>query len=37
MRSKLKAKIDIIKKAMGPPAHEVYFFVFYKFYQGLMK
>ena len=37
MRSKLKARIDIIKKAMGPPAHAVYFFVFCKFCQGLMK
>ena len=37
MRRKLKAKIDITKKAMGPPALAVYFFVFRKFYQGLME
>ena len=36
MRRKLKTKIGITKKAMGPPALALYFFVFCKFYLGLM-
>ena len=34
MRRKLKAKIDITKKAMGPPALAVYFSYFVNFTKG---
>ena len=37
MQRKLKAKIVITKKAMGPPTLAVYFFIFCKFYLGLMQ